>query len=174
MIRVRAFKWGILWCFISRSIKVPQLEGLDFPFYLIKTYILRSFVIQYLTWMLLLMELTIQVGSCYFHIDYKMCKKLDFGNISKSNSRNWSPFLFSYQDCQDCIYRYSRKRRDTERSMYVCTSSIYWKGAWGRKPKAPWRRKAAYSSSNAWKLEEEAKGAGFDDSSFGVSKIVNN
>ena len=44
-------------------------------------------------------------------------------------------------------------------------------------PKAHWRRKvaaAACSSSNAWKLEEEAKGAGFDDSSFGVSKVVKN
>ena len=59
----------------------------------------------------------------------------------------------------------------------MCTSSIYWKGALGRKPKSALAAQcgaaAAYSSSNAWKLEEEAKGAGFDDSSFGVSKVVN-
>ena len=63
----------------------------------------------------------------------------------------------------------------TPKEVCMCVLVVYTGKEPGEEsPKAPWRRKAAYSSSNAWKLEEEAKGAGFDDSSFGVSKIVNN
>ena len=66
----------------------------------------------------------------------------------------------------------------TPKEVCMCVLVVYTGKEPGEEsPKAPWRRKvaaAAYSSSNAWKLEEEAKGAGFDDSSFGVSKVFNN